>query len=138
MFMGEYIHSIDKKNRIIIPSKLREELGDSFVMTRGYDGCLYVFTNEEYKAFLSKNLGSFSVNNKNARKFTRFFTPTPCETDNNGRVLIPEGLRLHAGITKDIVSVGLNDHIEIWDKQAWEEYNADEDFASGGFAEELL
>ncbi|MCD8214400.1 MAG: division/cell wall cluster transcriptional repressor MraZ [Clostridiales bacterium] len=138
MFMGEYIHSIDKKNRIIVPAKFRDELGEGFVMTRGYDGCLYVFTNAGYEEFRQKNIGSFSINNPNARKLIRFFTPTPCEADNNGRVIIPESLRNHAKIEKDIISVGLNDHIEIWDKTAWEVYTTSDEFMGNEFAEGLL
>ncbi len=138
MFMVEYIHSIDKKNRIIVPARFREELGGSFVMTRGYDGCLYVFTTEGYEEFRAKNIGTFSINNPNARKLVRFFTPTPCEPDANGRVVIPESLRIHAKIEKDIISVGLNDHIEIWDKAAWEAYTTSDEFMGNEFAEGLL
>ncbi|MCC8097292.1 MAG: division/cell wall cluster transcriptional repressor MraZ [Eubacterium sp.] len=138
MFMGEYIHSIDKKNRIIVPAKFRDELGESFVMTRGYDGCLYVFTTEGYEEFRSKNIGTFSINSPNARKLIRFFAPNPCEADANGRVIIPESLRNHAKIEKDIISVGLNDHIEIWDKSAWEAYTTSDEFMGNEFAEGLL
>ncbi|MCD8091277.1 MAG: division/cell wall cluster transcriptional repressor MraZ [Clostridiales bacterium] len=138
MFMGEYLHSIDKKNRIIVPAKFREELGESFVMTRGYDGCLYVFTLQGYEEFRAKNIGTFSINNPNARKLMRFFTPTPCEADGNGRVIIPESLRNHAKIEKDVISVGLNDHIEIWDRHAWEAYTTSDEFMGNEFAEGLL
>ena len=137
MFMGEFIHSIDKKNRIIVPVRFREELGDSFVITRGYDGCLYVFTNDGYKDFLDKNVGAYSINRPEARKLIRFFAATPCETDANGRIIIPESLRIHAKIEKDIISVGVNDHIEIWNKSLWEAYTTSEEFMGNEFAEGL-
>lgn len=138
MFMGEYLHSIDKKNRIIIPAKFRDELGEAFVMTRGYDGCLYLFTREGYETFIKTNGGALSINNPNARKFMRFFASTPCEADANGRIIIPESLRNHAKIEKDVISIGLNDHIEIWDKTSWESYTSTDEFMGNEFAEGLI
>lgn len=85
MFMGEYSHTIDTKGRLIIPSKFREELGETFVVTKGLDGCLFVFSDEEWKAFEIK-LKSLPLTNKNARQFARFFVAgaTPCELDKQG------------------------------------------------------
>lgn len=137
MFMGEYVHSIDKKNRIIVPAKFREELGDLFVMTRGYDGCLYIFTKEGYEEFCAKSVGTYSMNKPNVRKLIRFFAATPCEADNNGRIIIPESLRAHAGIEKDVISIGINDHIEVWDKSRWESYTTSDEFMGNEFAEGL-
>ncbi len=137
MFTGEYTHSIDKKNRIIIPTRFREELGESFIMSRGYDGCLYLFTQDGYKSFIEKNSGSCSDNNANLRKFTRFFVATICSCDGNGRVIIPESLKAHGGIEKDVISIGLNDHIEIWDRNRWQTYITAEDFTDNSFAQEL-
>ena len=92
MFMGEYSHTIDTKGRLIIPSKFREELGETFVVTKGLDGCLFVFSDEEWKAFEIK-LKSLPLTNKNARQFARFFVAgaTPCELDimKNGNYHLP-------------------------------------------------
>lgn len=120
MFMGEYNHSIDPKGRLIIPSKFRELLGDEFVVTKGLDGCLFVFPNDEWKAFEEK-LRSLPMANKNARKFSRFFMAgaTTCELDKQGRILLPSTLREFAGLEKDVVLAGLLNRIEIWSKDNW-------------------
>ena len=88
MFMGEYNHTIDAKGRLIVPAKFREELGDMFVITKGLDGCLCVYANDEWSAFEEK-LRSLPFTNKNARKMTRFFMAgaTSCEVDKQGRIL---------------------------------------------------
>ena len=94
MFMGEYNHTIDTKGRLIIPSKFREELGDEFVVTKGLDGCLFVFPNQAWQEFEEK-LRSLPLTNKSARQFSRFFVAgaTPCELDKQGRILLPATLR---------------------------------------------
>ena len=125
MFMGEYSHTIDTKGRLIIPSKFREELGETFVVTKGLDGCLFVFSDEEWKAFEIK-LKSLPLTNKNARQFARFFVAgaTPCELDKQGRILLPATLREFAGLEKDVVLTGMLNRIEIWSKAKWMEDNA--------------
>ena len=122
MFMGEYSHTIDTKGRLIIPSKFREELGETFVVTKGLDGCLFVFSDEEWKAFEIK-LKSLPLTNKNARQFARFFVAgaTPCELDKQGRILLPATLREFAGLEKDVVLTGMLNRIEIWSKEKWSE-----------------
>lgn len=124
MFIGEYQHAIDSKNRIIIPSKFREDLGTSFVMTKGLDGCLYCYTMEEWKK-LEEKLKALPLTNKDARAFVRFFFSGACdiEVDKQGRALIPQNLIEYAGIIKDIVSIGVSNRIEIWSKEKWDEYN---------------
>ena len=114
MFMGEYNHTIDAKGRLIIPSKFREILGDAFVVTKGLDGCLFVYDNEEWKRFEEK-LRSLPITNKEARQFVRFFLAgaTEAEVDKQGRILIPNVLREFAEITKDVVLVGVGSRIEI-------------------------
>lgn len=94
MFMGEYNHTIDVKGRLIIPVKFRESLGDEFVITKGLDGCLFVYTDEEWQNFENK-LRTLPLTNKNARQFTRFFLAgaAACEVDKQGRILIPQVLR---------------------------------------------
>ena len=120
MFMGEYSHTIDTKGRLIIPSKFREELGETFVVTKGLDGCLFVFSDEEWKAFEIK-LKSLPLTNKNARQFARFFVAgaTPCELDKQGRILLPQTLREFAGLDKEVVLTGMMNRVEIWSKEKW-------------------
>ena len=138
MFMGEYSHTIDTKGRLIIPSKFREELGETFVVTKGLDGCLFVFSDEEWKAFEIK-LKSLPLPNKNARQFARFFVAgaTPCELDKQGRILLPATLREFAGLEKDVVLTGMLNRIEIWSKEKWNENNSLDDVAMDEIAEQM-
>lgn len=127
MFMGEYNHTIDAKGRIIIPSKFRESLGDTFVVTLGLDGCLFVYPNSEWESFLTK-LSSLP-GSKEARQLQRYFLAgaTECEIDKQGRILIPTKLRTAASLDKDVVFVGVLSKIEIWSKERWEQNNIYED-----------
>ena len=138
MFMGEYSHTIDTKGRLIIPSRFREELGETFVVTKGLDGCLFVFSDEEWKAFEIK-LKSLPLTNKNARQFARFFVAcaTPCELDKQGRILLPATLREFAGLEKDVVLTGMLNRIEIWSKDKWNENNSLDDVAMDEIAEQM-
>ena len=122
MFMGEYNHTIDSKGRLIIPSKFRETLGDEFVVTKGLDGCLFVYDNNEWSAFEEK-LKSLPLTNKDARQFVRFFLAgaTLAEVDKQGRILVPANLREFAGMEKEVVLVGVASRVEIWSKSRWED-----------------
>ena len=128
MFMGEYNHTLDAKGRLIVPSKFRDQLGEEFVVTKGLDGCLFVYENTEWKA-LEEKLHDLPLTNANARKFARFFLAgaTVCEVDKQGRILLPAVLRKHAGIDKDAVLVGVGSRIEIWSKENWIETNSYDD-----------
>lgn len=120
MFMGQYEHSIDAKGRIIIPAKYREDLGESFVVTRGLDGCLFLYPEEEWQAFVDKlqNLPS----NQNTRKLQREFLSKAMEVtlDKQGRILIPSLLRVEAALEKEVVFVGMMNRVEVWDKSRLE------------------
>ena len=120
--MGEYNHTIDSKGRLIIPSKFRETLGDEFVVTKGLDGCLFVYDNKEWSAFEEK-LKSLPLTNKDARQFVRFFLAgaTLAEVDKQGRILVPANLREFAGLEKEVVLVGVASRVEIWSKTRWED-----------------
>ena len=120
MFMGEYNHTIDAKGRLIVPSKFRESLGDEFVVTKGMDGCLFVYDNNEWAKFEEK-LRSLPMIDKEARQFTRYFLAgaASVEVDKQGRILIPAVLRDFAEITKDAVLVGVGSRIEIWSKKCY-------------------
>ena len=124
MFIGEYQHALDSKNRMIVPSKLREELGNKFVITKGLDGCLYADTQDEWKN-LEEKMKTLPLTNRDARSFVRFFFAGACEIemDKQGRGLIPQNLKEYAGIEKEIVSIGVLTRVEIWSKEKWQEYN---------------
>lgn len=126
MFMGQYEHSIDVKGRTIIPVKYREELGESFVVTRGLDGCLYLYPAAAWQEFADK-LKSLPSNLKN-RQVQRQFLSKAMEVslDKQGRILIPAMLRELAGLEKDIAFVGMMNHVEIWDKNRLEQENDSE------------
>ena len=121
MFIGEYNHTIDSKGRLIVPSKFREALGDEFVVTKGLDGCLFVYPMEEWTAFTDK-LKELPLTKKDARQFSRFFLAgaASCEVDKQGRILIQSVLREFAGLEKDAVLVGVSSRIEIWSRSNWE------------------
>jgi mraZ protein len=121
--MGEYNHSIDTKNRIIVPAKFREALGEEFVVTLGLDGCLFVYPDEEWKHFIEQLKGL--PGSKEARQLQRYFMAgaANCEVDKQGRILIPSKLREHAALEKDIVFVGVLNKIEIWSKERWDGNN---------------
>jgi mraZ protein len=125
MFIGEYNHGLDDKNRIKIPAKFREELKDSFVLTKGLDGCLYLYTIGEWK-ILEDKLKKLPLTSKDARAFVRFFFSgaNEIEIDKQGRALLPQNLIEYANINKEIVSIGVSNRIEIWSKDKWEEYNS--------------
>lgn len=121
MFMGEYNHTIDTKGRVIVPSKFRETLGEEFVVTKGLDGCLFVYDNNEWSAFEEK-LKSLPITNKDARAFVRFFLSgaASVEVDKQGRILLPGSLRDFAELQKDVVLIGVGSRIEIWSRERWE------------------
>ena len=123
MFMGEYHHSIDDKGRLIIPSKFRTELGDKFVITRGIENCLFAYPIERWETIVHK-LESLPFTKKDARNFTRFFLSgaTVAEFDKQGRINITSPLIEYAGIKKECVIIGTGDRLEIWAKDAWEDF----------------
>lgn len=128
MFMGEYNHTVDAKGRLIVPSRLREALGEEFVITKGLDGCLFAYAKEEWNLFEEK-LGALPLTNSNARKFSRFFLAGAAlaEVDRQGRILIPPVLREFAALEKEVVLVGVSRRVEIWSKERWAEANTFDD-----------
>ena len=121
MLIGEYHHNIDEKGRLIIPSKFREEVGNSFVVTRGLDGCLFVYSLVEWEKIVNK-LKKLPFTKKDARTFMRFFlaSATVCEFDRQGRINLVNSLIEYAGLKKECVVIGVNDRLEIW---ALDKYN---------------
>lgn len=136
LLIGEYEHSLDAKGRLIMPSKLRDDIGEKFIITKGLDGCLFAFSIEEWKIFEQK-LRSLPISNKDARAFSRFFFAgaMDCEIDKQGRFLISSNLRDFAGLTKEVVIVGMDSRIEIWSKDKWQK--CDEDISADEIAEKM-
>ena len=136
MLIGEYEHSLDSKNRIIMPSKFRDDIGEKFIVTKGLDGCLFAYSLQEWKNFEEK-LRSLPLSNKDARAFSRFFFAgaADCLLDKQGRFLIPSNLIEFAGLEKDLVIVGMNSRIEIWAKSKWK--NVDEQISADEIAEKM-
>ena len=124
MLLGEYEHSIDTKGRIAMPAKLREGLGGKFIITKGLDGCLFVYAMDEWQR-VEQKLASLPMSRKTARDFTRFLFGGACEgeCDKQGRVLLPASLRRYAGLEREAVVVGVGSRAEIWDAAKWQQYN---------------
>ncbi len=123
MFIGEYHHNIDEKGRLIMPSKFRNDLGETFVITRGIDSCLFVYPKESWNNITSK-LNELSFTKKDVRSFQRFFlsAATICEFDKQGRVSVTSPLADYADLTKECVIIGVNDRIEIWSKENFDKF----------------
>jgi len=124
MFMGEFRHSIDSKGRLIVPSKFREGLGDSFVVTRGLDHCLFAYPFEEWRN-LEQKLKQLPMNRGDARAFMRllFSGAVDVEIDKQGRVLIPQNLRDYARLDREVVVLGVSSRVEVWSQELWEKYS---------------
>ncbi|MBO4872315.1 MAG: division/cell wall cluster transcriptional repressor MraZ [Lachnospiraceae bacterium] len=120
MLMGEFNHTLDAKGRIIIPSRLREQLGEIFVVSKGLDGCLFAFPSGEWEKLVNK-IQALPLTDKNARKFSRYLLAGASETelDKQGRALLPQTLREAAKLEKDVVLCGVGNRLEIWSKEAW-------------------
>ena len=127
MFYGEYKHSLDNKDRVIIPAKFREifkeHYAEKFYLTRGLDQCLFVFTEEVWKS-QEKKFRELSFTKSESRKFNRLYFSGACESlcDKQGRILIPDYLKSYADIKHDVVIIGVSDRIEIWSKEKWKEF----------------
>ena len=123
MFFGEYEHNIDDKGRVIMPAKFREDLGMVFYVTKGLNNCLFVYPKEAWEKRIEE-LGRLGDTQEQVRRFKRIFFSNASQNvlDKQGRVVITPKLRQEASLTKEIVFIGVNDHIEIWDAKNWEEY----------------
>lgn len=137
--MGEYQHSVDTKGRLIVPSKFREELGNTFVITRGLDNCLFGYPMDEWRK-LEEKLKELPMTKKDARAFARFFFSgaTEVEIDKQGRINIPSTLATYAKIEKECVVLGVSSKIEIWAKDAWESYFNEAEDSFNEIAENLI
>ena len=135
MFSGTYQNSIDSKGRVIMPAKFRTELGHDFVLTKGLDHCLFIFPASEWEIFREK-LKAVPLTSKEGRAFTRYFfsSAVECEMDKQGRLNIPQVLRDHARIDRDLVTIGVDSRVEIWSREEWESYNDSPELDSDSIA----
>lgn len=139
MLMGEFHHNIDEKNRLVIPSKFRNELGEKFIVTRGLDSCLFIYSMSEWEKLVEK-LKTLPFTQMNARKFSRFFLSgaIDAEFDRSGRISITSPLIEYAGITKECVIIGVSDRLEIWSKESWDKFLSDNEDTFSDIAENLF
>lgn len=138
MFIGEYNHSVDTKGRMNVPAKFREDLGERFYMTKGLDNCLFMFPEAEWRVFEEK-LKTLPLTNRNARAFVRLFFAgaTECTLDKQGRVNIPQTLRDHGQIAKEVIVIGVGTRVELWSESNWTEYNDPDNISYDDIAEQM-
>ena len=138
MLLGEHEHTLDDKNRLTLPAKLREQLGAHVVVSRGLDGCLYVYSEGEW-ARLAERVGSLDPFSREARTMQRWFfaSGSDADLDKQGRMVIPAALLKIAGIGREVTVAGVNDHLEIWDRAAWREQQQTVEGSAEDVAERL-
>jgi MraZ protein len=137
MFSGECEHTIDDKGRLIVPSKFRAELAEGLFVTRGLDGCLFVFPPDKWKE-MSEKMANLSLVQSSARLFSRMiYSGIECQLDKQGRILLPPSLRAHADIETEVVIIGVWTRLEIWSKKRWQEQTIRMEEESGSIAEQL-
>ena len=127
MLIGEFRHQLDDKNRIRIPAKLRNQLGNDYIVMKGTNGCLFIFSQEEIENTLNSKLRELPLGDLKAQKSLRalFSSGYNIEEDSQGRFVLPNYLKEYAGIKKNVVSVGVGNRVELWDEEVWDNYNGD-------------
>jgi MraZ protein len=138
VFTGEYLHTLDQKSRVIIPARFREELGDTFMISRGLDRCIFVYHLNEWSK-IEQKVKELPLTRSDVRAFTRylFSGAAEVEMDRQGRVLIPQGLREYARIEKEVMIIGVSNRVEVWSAGAWKEYTSAENLDFEAAAEKL-
>lgn len=138
MFIGEYRHTLDAKNRLSVPAKFRKELGSSVVVTRGLDHCLFVYSKAAWKKEAQK-FSAHSTGAASGRAFARLMLAgaNEADVDSAGRILVPDYLKAYAGLSGKCVVAGVSDRVELWDEAAWETYTKDIERDADSFAEAL-
>jgi len=136
LFYGEYQHTIDPKGRIIIPAAFREELDVKFMIAKGLEGCLFIFSMPKWNSLVEK-IETLPLSNTKAREFSRFFfsSAAECKVDSHYRILIPPELRAHAGLEKDVTIVGVGNRVEVWSRDRWENYMGGESLSPESLSE---
>jgi len=139
MFMGTYLYKMDSKGRVMVPPIYREELGTKFVITKGFEKCLFGYPTKEWEN-LSKKLAKISLTTKETRFFLRvwFSSATFVEIDNQGRILIPLEFRNFASLKRDVAFIGVFNRVEIWDKNAWDKYLETKELSYGNSVSKLV
>ncbi len=139
MLLGEHEHTIDEKNRLTLPARFRQSFAEGGVVTRGMDGCLYVYSREEWERQLASRLGSLDTLSKDDRMMQRYFFSGAAEfePDKQGRIMLPAPLIDHAKLGRDVVVAGVYDHLEIWDRAAWRDQMAEVEGSAEHVAERL-
>lgn len=138
MFIGEYNHNLDEKGRLAIPVKFREELKGGAVVTKGLDGCLFLYPLSEWR-ILADKLSQLPISQANTRAFARLMLAGAMDVslDKQGRVMIPDYLRKYINLSKKVIINGLYNRLEVWDEDTWEEYKKKTEADSGEIAEQL-
>jgi MraZ protein len=139
MLLGEYEHTLDDKNRLTLPARFRQAFTEGIVVTRGMDGCLFAYTREDWERLVQTRLATLDPLSKEGRQMQRFFFSGAAETelDKQGRVGVPGALLQHAKLGRDVVVAGVNDHLEIWDRDAWRRELAEVEGSAEHVAERL-
>ena len=139
MLLGAYEHTIDDKNRLTLPAKFRQAFADGIVVTRGLDGCLYAFRRPDWDRLLESRLATLDPLSPEGRRLERFFYSGASETelDKQGRLMLPGALIEHAKLGRDVVVAGVHDHLEIWDRDAWNRELAEVEGSAEDVAERL-
>ena len=139
MLLGEFEHTIDDKNRLTLPAKFRSAFSGGIVVTRGMDGCLYAYATDAWEGLVQSRLASLDPLSKEGRRMQRFFYSGAAEgeLDKQGRVNVPAALIEHAGLGREVVVAGVNDHVEIWDREAWRRELAEVEGSAEDVAERL-
>ena len=138
MFIGEYSHTLDAKKRLAIPAKVRKELGEAAILTRGLDNCLFLYPMAEWQKIMEK-LSQLPVGQGNTRSFSRLMLAGAAEVemDSLGRILVPDYLKDYAGIAARVTIAGVYNRLEIWDSERWQNYKADAEKNTDMIAEKL-
>lgn len=138
MLIGEYTHNIDVKRRLAVPAKLRKELGERAILTRGLDNCLFLYPLQEWQK-LTEKMSQFPVGQENTRSFLRLMLAGAVETelDQLGRILIPDYLKNYAGLKQKVVIAGVYNRLEIWDEERWTNYKIEVEKNADMIAEKL-
>lgn len=138
MLIGEFIHSLDAKKRLAIPARMRGELGNRVIITKGLDKCLFVYPPDAWRMFVEK-LNTLSLGQAKARSFVRLFLSGAMEAefDKLGRILIPDYLRNYAQLQKNVTVLGVFNRIELWDSQRWNVYRQSSEENTDTIAEQL-
>jgi MraZ protein len=139
MLLGEHEHTIDDKNRLTLPARIRHHFADGIVVTRGMDGCLFAYTREDWNRVVDTRLATLDPLSQEGRRMQRFFFSgaAEAELDKQGRVMLPPALIDHAKLGRDVVVAGVHDHLEIWDRAAWSKELAEVEGSAEHVAERL-